>query len=584
MLKTTIIELREKTSLNEYDNGHYKINLNEPVYLSEGDEIGINNVFLDTKGAQNEKIIIADDINCKFSFCYYITNWKKGMIGEYAGTRAANSAGAFVKPDLNQISNEIYIGCNTEIQNGAHDRITQILVQPTGLSKNWGNLTLTFTYKDNHNKTHNYSFKLPTVANKYNDYIKNVNILCNPNTFINTNTAKELSKASIYQITYTQGAENHGKFTPHIEELDFILPKGEYLPNELTTYLNLQFNRNDYLSNIDNLLLNPLIEDITAKVGDLITPNGDLPCGLNFVKHSGDTILLNDITGNDSKAAQPVYIGTNNVVFNYDNNENIFKIQFLHMPKYDTNGNIIIDNLKYTAQNGDDHYVQSLQHSGILFTHIETLDSTTGEEINFFTERLGFDLADLCANFEYKNLDFEAYNTSNYINFALPYIPNLKRGVNFTENIDVIDNIVKKDIWPKIPTMPDLPFSSTSNETYEIKATNITNELLLNTGYFLIDISGIGINNRVIGQNMNSTSIRGIVGRYYNVGSGTNTYTSGGAETSINYIHYGEPVIINSFTVKILDSEGNESPQDLGPDNSIFLNVINKIEFEEPKK
>ena len=97
----------------------------------------------------------------------------------------------------------------------------------------------------------------------------------------------------------------------------------------------------------------------------------------------------------------------------------------------------------------------------------------------------------------------------------------------------------------------------------------------------LLDISGIGINNKLVGQNLNSTTIRGIVGRFYNVGSGTNTYTSGGGETSINYIHYGEPVIINSFTVKILDSEGNDSPQDLGADNTIFLNVVNKIEFEE---
>jgi len=74
-------------------------------------------------------------------------------------------------------------------------------------------------------------------------------------------------------------------------------------------------------------------------------------------------------------------------------------------------------------------------------------------------------------------------------------------------------------------------------------------------------------------------NIRAIVGRYYEI----NSYTSGTQGDSLLYTHIGQPMFLESFKCRILDSDQNLA-SNLGPDNTIFLQVVKNPKNMEIEK
>jgi hypothetical protein len=59
-------------------------------------------------------------------------------------------------------------------------------------------------------------------------------------------------------------------------------------------------------------------------------------------------------------------------------------------------------------------------------------------------------------------------------------------------------------------------------------------------------------------------------------------YTSAGSEASILYQHKGEPVLLSSFDIRILDSD-KVLAENIGEDSTVFLNII-KADQPQNKK
>ena len=72
-----------------------------------------------------------------------------------------------------------------------------------------------------------------------------------------------------------------------------------------------------------------------------------------------------------------------------------------------------------------------------------------------------------------------------------------------------------------------------------------------------------------IGSDYYSSSISGIVSRYYSVDS----YTSGSSDAAIPYVHRGAPMMLTSLRVRILDPS-NYDAASIGEDNTVFVEVI----------
>ena len=87
-------------------------------------------------------------------------------------------------------------------------------------------------------------------------------------------------------------------------------------------------------------------------------------------------------------------------------------------------------------------------------------------------------------------------------------------------------------------------------------------------GYFLIEVQA-QFQNNYINTTGNFKHIMAVVSRYYEKES----YTSSTSADSIIYTHKGEPILINSFRCRILDSD-KQVAENIGNDNTVLLELV----------
>jgi len=120
-----------------------------------------------------------------------------------------------------------------------------------------------------------------------------------------------------------------------------------------------------------------------------------------------------------------------------------------------------------------------------------------------------------------------------------------------------------------VPTsIPASGIFSTSSDTQPIigKASSLNAQDSF--GYFLVEVKA-GFGNDFYTPFNNQSSVRAIVSRYYSV----NSYTSGTEADSIVYRHTGDPMMLSSFKIRILDSLKNVA-SNIGEDNTVFIGII----------
>ncbi len=90
--------------------------------------------------------------------------------------------------------------------------------------------------------------------------------------------------------------------------------------------------------------------------------------------------------------------------------------------------------------------------------------------------------------------------------------------------------------------------------------------------YYKIEV-GSKLFNNIAGDPNYNRSVSSIISKYYASGNFTSSYNEG----SISYIHKGQPVTIDNFKCRILNSEG-QLAGDVGNRNSIFLEITKVLD------
>ena len=127
------------------------------------------------------------------------------------------------------------------------------------------------------------------------------------------------------------------------------------------------------------------------------------------------------------------------------------------------------------------------------------------------------------------------------------------------------------------PTLgPDGRISVQDDALTSIEAGNLGDQIgVQDSGYYIIDVE-VGLQyNEFIGSDTNqqgfTRNIRMIVDRYYSA----NSYVSSEGD-GVEYIHYGNDMVINSVKVRIYNANGREIDR-LGNDNSVFLRIMKTV-------
>ena len=167
----------------------------------------------------------------------------------------------------------------------------------------------------------------------------------------------------------------------------------------------------------------------------------------------------------------------------------------------------------------------------------------------------------------------------------------IKPGITMTENFNSINAglytlgtdgspsatppILPTPFWAvKQPGEYTEALVNTSDRTVGMVASNTQDFSELNFGYYLLEIQSVFMNNFIskisndgdVLDDANMRSINSVIGRFYSKNAYTQSQSSG-----LLYQHRGEPIVLNNFKVRILDSSKN-IPR-LGNDNSVILQV-----------
>ena len=126
---------------------------------------------------------------------------------------------------------------------------------------------------------------------------------------------------------------------------------------------------------------------------------------------------------------------------------------------------------------------------------------------------------------------------------------------NDSQNPSLVDGIA----W-NVPSVNVIGTATTKIVAQDPKLLDI-----IESGYYLVAID-TKIENKMINSSEALGTIQGVVNRYYSV----NSYTSSDG-SNIVYTHRGEPAMITSLRVRILNPD--MTPALVGEDNSIFLSI-----------
>ena len=613
MSNPILIELREATSdstLQGIKNaGEFQVTLNNPLVLKENDELSLSSVFVDSVATNSGKIVINDD-ETDFSVrnFVYLNNYDSDV----AKLIPFKRTGQTIVKGLNDGFN--YVACaNTGTLTHTSELITQINCGikphdavpnkqvPCAIYFSYTSLTDTaMTFVVNINKEINFKseFKRAGVDADNNpnpafytmdDYKDDFGAFpsgfpfdCKVGTFKFTQIVIDKGFNGFngnFPFTSSTGTFSGIKLSPFIFTYNFTIPSGAYDPSEFARLLT------DKLSN-QNITTGDLVNytDVEDDSGNKYITAPDsfnspyLATGrrlalINNVQYNNDIYGCRfDGEGVIRSATDGLLFGSTQVGLEFDDTgQNKFFFSQLHSPFYIISGGDSTMGTKFTnvLNSAGASTIQNFvanKTGGIGFTELKP------ESVWF--KKLGFDPA-LITNFGIKDFG-GGTQIANYENIAggdvvLPNLSpitfTLNDGINTTGNFTSLDSAVNK-ATPRV--LPDLTtLADTSQIIKQIYAKNAINEGG-SLPYYLIEIEGKGINSDIRGSRdsaIHNNKISGIVSRYYQTGSYTSSMDGSGA---IPYVHKGEPLIIDSFKVRILDPDGTLT-ENIQDSNVVFL-------------
>ena len=604
-MSITTIELRERDQSSNTDglnNGDFEIQLEHPITVKEGETIGVSRVFLDT--ATDNRIHIDEDVETTISFIPYFQNFNESKDSQTL--RNYYTQNPVRQPDGQTYYPSWYSSTDTGLS-----LIKSITFFPAGQTGRFmfiGDPTFYFQYKDANGtlqifKSH-HSKHLKDPFRNTGDK-NDVNIIFQtafgfqPIPSGSDSLIREYEKANIDLNRLNEEVVDitGGQFRPIFFRHNITIPKSKgdgYTPNQLSRIItdNLSSFSTDEYFNTNAVTTNFL----------LTTTNNISVFGIEYAPSGSDGTVFycssyhnTDATGKLEATANPrwsvaknngsspknLFVGASQMALEFDDNSQDsdgtarFKWSATYTPHI-IQSNIV--NRLFAITGGQDGFVSN-KMGGVVFTDLEPA--------SFWFDTLKFN-PNILVNITHTPITGNVYPLSHgdgtYASGGAHPIKdpnvfsiNARDGITSTGSFIGADALVDKttDAGQKAE-VPALAGDSDNHILDSQTTTSIpiySNEAIVegvaDTGYYLIEINAISNNDYVYSsQKTNGTKkIGAICSRYYT----SQSYTSGGLETSLSWTNQGTDMIIKSFKVRVLNPDGSPVELGLGDDNTVFL-------------
>ena len=555
-MSSTIIELRNKESDSVIQNGDWTTTLNENILLADGDQIVIKDSYIDTQQTSSSRILIPEDLNVKFDYGFYLVNNDLTAFVEYQTT---------TPPTVPTFRNMVLCKDLT-VSTATNVLLTDYILTTTNKSQSSQAVDITFTWNND----------IPVVGASYSRKIHIPSLKPNQQYRVqqltgelvnSTNKVGTVENISLFGLKVSKQTTEvvTGKRiqVPYTRTKSIKIPKGNYTPDDLTALINIDVTNNDLIEGAfitDNDAILQTSRQIQARFLD---GSGAVETEFTLCDPTLASVAPLQVLAMNNYVAgtgEDIYFGASIFEMEYDQASKIFNIKYLHTPNYVKKA---ISVQYFKGPTGNITTVNKIGGCYLTRLYAETADGTL---FDFWDNLLGFG-DNLLTTFVYS----PSPSAPPAPDFLIPISNNLIDGVGITGQLSSVDGVVDKDTPLFVVKFTGSPsqyvVTTTANVTTGLGGGSNALDAQDAFGYYLIEINSSFKNNFLTPDN-NYRSIQQIVNRYYEL----NSYTAGEGGQLV-YQHVGEPVLLQSFHVRVLTSEKELAPN-IGDDNTVHLQLI----------
>ena len=553
-------------------NGDYNINLPQKIVVEQGDTIAVKNSFIDTEATNSAEVNVPPNTTITTHNYLYVNDvlTDNGLCVNLDGSNRTNFTG------------EPFLACTKVAGSGVQaGRVNSLIISVQDSNNLDQNGTLVYKYTDVLGNpttyTGNYHISSTDTTPKDVDIGKEIIFLVADGiTFDTTNYFKfnvaPPNTASLFQNTDAAPIDYPGPeeevqdvYEPIILSNTIPVPAGNYDPNSLITELNTktQLNTPDSTRLMNTPYLCATNGDNPAKI---ITPDSSI---------GTQEVFFFNFTGTDAfklnGTVNQVYVGTDNFAFGYEEAQSQFTIDYIHFPYVNnSDGTRVVALFKKTNNdnNNASDYFTMVSYGGIMFNGISDTNGLLSKSMNFNLEDLS--VATKQSEFTIDTVVGKCPTTTRNGDFFRPQLAQQITGQLVVMN-SFVDTRQNQNFF-QIPTGSNNQitqnFFASSTDTYQILAGPSIIRKTFNFGYFLIEVEGKFPTDVHTPENT-FKFIKQIVGRYYE----NNSFTQGESGQVIYTHKSSEPLLLNSFRIRILNPDYTVPPG-LGPNSAVFLEHI----------
>lgn len=396
-------------------------------------------------------------------------------------------------------------------------------------------------------------------------------------------------------------------YQPHLGATTFTLPAGSYDPAELCEVINAEMTSVGKVApTVSDLSGNQLLVPIGGDDGTGNFPNTEFNNFVRFQQNDDETVNGYGFKYTEGVNA-PSILGASQFVLAYDDDTNRFNFQFLHTPIFSnadgtSGGSSELGGLcnaqGWTGNQGGQpnpvlptNKYRVSSNGGILLADLQPA-SLWSTQLGFDLDRFKRDITGQPTNIPNPNCCLVGFNqkaknnagnnfTTNDEQSSLPFFYNLpvdgkQKTTGFLGVNSVFDKGKGFQQQVQLPTVSTAgeaksKFVLIGDDTTQIdagKSVLSSDNTEVSFGYFLVEVQG-NFTNNFLNQQGNFKHIVSIVSRYYS----RDNYTTSSSADSIIYTHSGDPVLLNSFNCRIMNSE-KQIAQNIGQDNTVILELV----------
>ena len=635
-----IIECRNKEALllnPSLENGDYNTTIQDKIMLEEGDTIMLKSAYIDTKATSEQKIIIDEPLDLTLDYISYVMN-QSGSIHMSSDSQRTILDNTVVPPapktEQDPVINDgrLYLMCSKTAGQANLRELKGIQFDVADATKpTFGGFNVFVNFTDANGDKKSIKEQVPIQNVSDGKATPFFNFDCQ---FLATSVLTITSGApdnngsggdgfvmastsipsgagnapvsfnctvGFYKITsgfpsadaWSVDMSGVDHFKAVNSTTNITIEEGNYAPADLCDTINRKLQViGDNVSGT-NLTDNKFLQSVETTTNVFFVA----PAGSEGTEPLSGEDIKSDYRYQYNQAGGVVgyngfYVGASQVVLGFEPNTQKFEWQYIHSP-YIASGSEAVGYELFTQNDFPTNTNATFavnRHAGILFKSLRAQSKKTGLPVSFWDKTLGFDLnrsSPNCILAQYSSIlnvraDTGIIGSRRQV-FKPVLDPQPAVGTTIPSNYQGIDTAYQKT--DKFYLVPDLgqtgqsanTFYSTSLKTNAIVAGDsvLSQDDKMAFGYYLIEVRA-NFQNNYLTNDENRRNVMGIISRYYV----KDAYTSGTSEDSLIYTHSGEPMLLSSFDIRILDSD-KVLASNIGSDNTVFLNII---KADTPKK